>query len=432
MKGYKTIEQFTLKDCYLYLRIHHDNDSRECSLVKSKYNLLFQLEQEREESEYQACKTQKDFCDFVRKYSLMASYYESRRIKDAQEEIKKQEEESFWNEKKSTYRGCEMYLKKYPEGRYKWDAMAYRVGYWNDRTRNMWVPILLTVAAIALICVLGNYLAPYLVWFFGRDYSIKAVCEQLVIVGISAFVISFIVYLGIKINHVNLIKKEYRAEFKEMSDGDKFVFKFRLYHFVPKTIIPLLFAFFFCYMSIMVEGWEYSYTMRWGDCLIDYLFNDIYSKFGVEKNGENGKYYKELPRPDLYAIEKDGKSMIALLQWEQAQSLKEEWEEKKYRDSIDCEKVRYIMTKVLILDGKGDLQKVLTPNEVISCDKDGYFVYKGEEFPSNFHDYDAEVYMKNYVNTNYLRNQDYVIPENKINEKVRFLDLKGLIDSHVY
>ena len=144
MRGYNSIQVFTLKDCFDYLNNHDEKDSMHAA-VEERYHELINGIRKQEDADYQLCKSFSDFDDFIKKYSdkEITSHYSPQYLDRA----KTSSENLFWKSHSKNARGCKEYIARYPNGRYIQEASTIIRG--SKTTRWLVLGIMLTIIVIA-------------------------------------------------------------------------------------------------------------------------------------------------------------------------------------------------------------------------------------------------------------------------------------------
>ena len=116
MKGFKSIEELSLKSCYNFLSSEENKKHPLYSAIAERYQEMLQDLEKQDASDYAACKTIENYNAYINKFSdnSIAPYYKAKHIDEAKNTI----EELFWNAHKKSVGGCKEYLSRYPKGKY--------------------------------------------------------------------------------------------------------------------------------------------------------------------------------------------------------------------------------------------------------------------------------------------------------------------------
>ena len=145
MKGFKSIEELSLKSCYNFLSSEENKNHPLYSAITERYNEMLQDLEKQDASDYAACKNIENYNAYVRKFSdnSIAPYYKAKHINEAKLAI----EDLFWNSHKKSAGGCKEYLNKYPRGKYASIANS-KIGS-SKKTKWLVLGIVLIVVVIA-------------------------------------------------------------------------------------------------------------------------------------------------------------------------------------------------------------------------------------------------------------------------------------------
>ena len=145
MKGFKSIEELSLKDCYEFLKAEENKDNPLYPAIAERYEEMLQDLVKQDDSDYAACKTIANYETYIKKFSdsNVAPYYKAKHIFEAKNAI----EDLFWNTHKKSVGGCKEYLSRYPKGKYANIANS-RIGS-SKKTKWLVLGIVLFVIVIA-------------------------------------------------------------------------------------------------------------------------------------------------------------------------------------------------------------------------------------------------------------------------------------------
>lgn len=120
MKGYKSIEDYSLKECCDFLSAEENKKDPLYDSVEERYQQMLQELEQQDVSDFSSCKTCSDYESYIKKYSdkNIAQYYKAKYIGEARKNI----EELFWKSHRNSDSGCKKYLGNYPKGRYAHEA----------------------------------------------------------------------------------------------------------------------------------------------------------------------------------------------------------------------------------------------------------------------------------------------------------------------
>lgn len=116
MKGFKSIEELSLKSCYNFLSSEENKKHPLYSAIAERYQEMLQDLEKQDSSDYAACKNIEKYNAYIKKYSdnNIAPYYKAKHINEAKNAI----EGLFWDAHKGSIGGCKEYLSRYPKGKY--------------------------------------------------------------------------------------------------------------------------------------------------------------------------------------------------------------------------------------------------------------------------------------------------------------------------
>lgn len=116
MKGFKSIEELSLKSCYNFLSSEKNREHTLYPAIAERYQEMLQDLEKQDASDYAACKTMDNYNAYIKKFSdnSIAPYYKAKHIYEAKNAI----EDLFWNTHKKSVGGCKEYLSRYPKGKY--------------------------------------------------------------------------------------------------------------------------------------------------------------------------------------------------------------------------------------------------------------------------------------------------------------------------
>lgn len=145
MKGFKSIEELSLKSCYNFLSSKENKNHLLYSAIAERYQEMLQDLEKQDASDYAACGTIENYNAYIKKYSdnSIAPYYKAKHIYEAKNAI----EDLFWNTHKKSVGGCKEYLSRYPKGKYANIANG-RIGS-SKKTRWLVLGIVFIVLVIA-------------------------------------------------------------------------------------------------------------------------------------------------------------------------------------------------------------------------------------------------------------------------------------------
>ena len=144
MKGFKSIEELSLKECYEFLISEEYKKHPLYPAISERYEeMLWNLEKQ-DNSDYAACKTIENYEAYIKKFSSssIAPYYKAKHIDETKNAI----EELFWNFHKRSVGGCKEYLNRYPQGKYA--SIAYSRIESSKKTKWLVLGIVLIVLII--------------------------------------------------------------------------------------------------------------------------------------------------------------------------------------------------------------------------------------------------------------------------------------------
>ena len=116
MKGFKSIEELSLKSCYYFLLSEENKKHPLYSAIVERYQEMLQDLEKQDSSDYAACKNIENYNAYIKKFSdnSIAPYYKAKHINEAKNAI----EGLFWDAHKGSIGGCKEYLSRYPKGKY--------------------------------------------------------------------------------------------------------------------------------------------------------------------------------------------------------------------------------------------------------------------------------------------------------------------------
>lgn len=151
MIGYKIIEDFTLSDCFKYLKEHSSSPLVE--QVRDKMNALYKSLKREDDVFFAKCVTIHDFQEYLRIYQDSTAGYCGTHCDEAKRKI----EDLYFREKKDSKEGCELYLEKYPNGIHAQEARMLIAEYEQGKKKNMiLVSLLFAGLIIVIICIVNN------------------------------------------------------------------------------------------------------------------------------------------------------------------------------------------------------------------------------------------------------------------------------------
>lgn len=145
MKGFKSVNELSLKECYDFLTSEENKKKSLYPAIAEWYEEMLHELVKQDESDYAACKTIANHEAYIRKFSdiNVAPYYNAKHISEAKNNI----EDLFWNSHKNSVGGCKEYLNRYPTGKYASTAYS-RIGS-SKKTGWLILGIILLVIVIA-------------------------------------------------------------------------------------------------------------------------------------------------------------------------------------------------------------------------------------------------------------------------------------------
>lgn len=116
MKGFKSVEELSLKSCYNFLLSEENKKHPLYPAIVERYQEMLQDLEKQDSSDYAACKNIENYNAYIKKFSdnRIAPYYKAKHSNEAKNAI----EELFWDAHKGSIGGCKEYLSRYPKGKY--------------------------------------------------------------------------------------------------------------------------------------------------------------------------------------------------------------------------------------------------------------------------------------------------------------------------
>lgn len=144
MKGFKSVEELSLKSCYNFLSSEENREHTLYPAIAERYQEMLQDLEKQDASDYAACKTIDNYNAYIKKFSdnSIAPYYKAKHIFEANNAI----EDLFWNTHKKSVGGCKEYLSRYPKGKYA-NIANNRIGS-SKKTKWLVLGIVLIVLVI--------------------------------------------------------------------------------------------------------------------------------------------------------------------------------------------------------------------------------------------------------------------------------------------
>ena len=144
MKGYNTIEELSLQQSYEILQKEENNPHIE--LIKQHYEQELERWHDEEKSDFHDCKSLHDYESFIARYQKFASFYKMQYKKSALDII----ETLYWNDNNSSIKKCNLYLEKYPRGRYVREAQQ-KIKSVKKRRRIILISLFAVLCAVCII-----------------------------------------------------------------------------------------------------------------------------------------------------------------------------------------------------------------------------------------------------------------------------------------